>query len=180
MKLLSRRRLIISVAIVAFIIVAFYFWRDLRLGLNLDDISIPDIVVHNIEIKRVLDGDEWILLAPRAEHKRGQLYGQSLDITVTSLSGDVSRLFAEKGLFSREDNNVTLEGMHADVSRDGKNVNMKAGSAHYDSTEDKWYFSDDVAIFDGSVEAKGPEGSYSVKEGLSMITGGGTVTWVEQ
>lgn len=141
---------------------------------------VPDIVVQNIEIKRVFDGNEWVLTAPQAEHKQGMLYGQSLDITVTSQVGDVSRLFAERGSFSREDNNVTLENMNADVSQDGKNVNMKAGRAHYASAEDKWYFSDDVTIFDGSVEARGPEGSYSVKEGLSVLTGGGTVTWTEE
>lgn len=178
MKLTSRGRLAFYAALVAFAVISFYFWRDLRLGL--DDIAIPDIVVENIEIKRVLDGNEWILLSPRAEHKLGMLYGQSVDVTVTAASGDVSRLFAEKGLFSRESDNITLENMDADVERDGKNVTMKAGVAYYDSAEDKWYFSDDVTIFDGSVEASGPEGSYSVGEGLSLITGGGTITWVDQ
>lgn len=180
MKLLSRRRLLICASLVVFAVIAFYFWRDLRLSLNLDDIVVPDIVVQNIEIKRVLDGNEWVLTAPRAEHKQGMLYGQSLDITVKSQTGDVSRLFAERGLFSRENNNVTLENMDADVLQDGKKVVMKAGGANYNSSEDKWYFSDDVTIFDGSVEARGPEGSYSIKEGLSVLTGGGTVTWVEE
>lgn len=179
MKLPSRRRLGFYASLVVFAVIAFYFRRDLRLGLNLSDIVVPDIVVENIEIKRVIDGNEWILLSPRAEHKQGMLYGRSIDITVTEENGDVSRLFAENGLFSRESNNVTLEDMDADVIRDGKNIKMKAGRAHYDSAEDKWYFSNDVAIADGSAEARGPEGSYSVKEGLSLITGGGTVTWVD-
>lgn len=179
MKLPSRRRLRFYASLVVFAIIAFYFRRDLRLGLNLSDIVVPDIVVENIEIKRVVEGNEWILLSPRAEHKQGMLYGRSIDITVTAASGDVSRLFAENGLFSRESNNVTLEDMDANMVRDGKNVKMKAGTAHYESAEDKWYFSNDVEIADGSAEARGPEGSYSVKEGLSLITGGGTVTWVD-
>lgn len=176
----SRGKLKFYVSLALLAVIAFYFRRDLRLGLNLSDIAIPDVVVENIEIKRVFDGNEWVLLSPRAEHKQGMLYGQSIDITVTATSGEVSRMFAENGEFSRESSDVTLENMNADVVRDGKNIRMEAGRAYYDSVADIWYFSDDVTIFDGSVEASGPEGSYSVKDGLSLITGGGTVTWVNQ
>lgn len=179
MKTPSRRKLIIYVSLVAFAVIVFYFWRDLRLGLNLSDIQIPDIVVENIEIKRVLDGDEWLLLSPRAEHKQGMLYGRSVDITVSAENGDVSRLFAVNGVFSRESSDITLEGMSADVTHDNKNISMRAGRAFYNSSEEIWYFSDDVAISDGSAETSGPEGSYSVKDGISSITGGGLVTWID-
>lgn len=148
------------------------------MGLNLSDIPIPDVVVENIEIKRVLDGSEWVLLSPRAEHKQGMIYGQSVDITVTAENGEVSKMFAANGVFSRESSDITLESMSADVKHEKKNISMRAGMAFYNSSEDIWYFSEDVSISDGSATASGPEGSYSAGEGLSLITGGGTVTWV--
>lgn len=178
MKRLSRQRIIVYLLLIFIVVIGFFFRRDLRLSLTAD-LNIPDIVAENIEIKRVIGGDEWHLLSTRAEHKRGVIYGQSLDITVTSSSGDVSRMFAGNGVFSRISSDITVETLSADILREGKNILMKAGRAHYDSVTDMWYFSDDITINDGSIEASGPEGLYDVKHGQSTITGGGTVKWQE-
>lgn len=164
-------------ALAVFAVVAFYLWRDLRLGAS--NIIIPDIVVENIEIKRVIDGNVWVLVSPRAEHKQGLLHGTSVDITVTADNGDVSRMFAVEGTFSRTNNDITFESLSADVAQGKKNIIMIAGRARYDSASNIWYFSDDVMISDGAVEASGPEGSYDSGAGLSIITGGGTVKWLD-
>lgn len=162
-----------------FSVIAFYFWRDLRLGLNVSDLNIPDVVVENIEISRVIDGSEWNLVSPRAEHRQGMIYGQSVDITVIAGNGDVSQLFAVSGVFSRTSGDVVLNDVSADVRRENKTIFLRSGRAYYDSVAEKWYFSNDVTINDGSVEASGPEGVYDVKQGLSTITGGGTVKWLQ-
>lgn len=160
-----------------FAVITFYFLRDLRLsGIDLD---IPDIVVENIEINREINGDEWLLVSPRAEHRQGMIYGQSLDVTITDPAGNISKLFAVSGEFSRESENVTLIDISADIKRDNKDIHMRSGRAYYNSKKETWYFSNDVMLNDGSVKVSGPEGFYDVKEGLSQITGGGTVTWQE-
>jgi len=177
-KLFSRRRLIIFFSLAFFMVVAIYFWRDL--GLGLDEIDIPDIIVENIEIDRVIDGDTWRLKARRAEHRQGVIYGSSVDVTVNSENGDVKRLTSESGIFTREDGDVTLNIVSGDIvlSEDG-NISLSAGRAHYEAVSETWFFSEGVTLFDGTFEASGPEGLFRVKDGVSEITGGATVIWKE-
>lgn len=178
MKTLSRRRIIIYLSLFFLAVVCFFFWRDLQLGLTID-LNIPDVVVENIEIRRVVDGNEWYLRSVKAEHRQGVIYGQSIDITVTSANGGVSRILAENGVFSRENSDITVEALNADIQQDDRRILMKAGSAVYDSTSERWHFSGDVTISDGSIEVSGPEGFYDIKQGLSTITNGGTIKWLE-
>lgn len=176
-KRFRRRRITFFLSLALFAVVTFYFLRDLRLsGIDLD---IPDIVVENIEINREINGNKWLLVSPRVEHRQGMIYGQSLDVTITDPAGLISKIFAANGEFSRESENVTLLDVSADIKRDDRDIQMKSGRAYYDSEKETWYFSNDVMLSDGSVEVSGPEGFYDVREGLSQITGGGTVTWQE-
>ena len=61
---------------------AFYLWRDLHLS-AINKMPIPDLVVENIEIERMISGKKWKLISPRVEHKDGIVYGSSMDVTIT-------------------------------------------------------------------------------------------------
>lgn len=41
------------------------------------NVPLPDIIVEDIEIERVVNGKTWIIISPRAEHKEGVIYGTS-------------------------------------------------------------------------------------------------------
>lgn len=171
--------MILPLALPLFALIAFFFWRDLRL--RFDDIDIPDIIVENIEIKRVIDKDSWHLMAQRAEHKQGIIYGRSLDVKVTSENGELKTLTAESGIFSRESKNVTLEVVSGDITReDGDSIYLRAGRAYYDADADTWFLSKGVTLFDGTTEVSGPRGQIHVKDGISRISGGAKIIWNEQ
>lgn len=177
MKLPSRKRLIVLSALLAIAVMSFYLWRDLRLTLDPSKIALPDIVVEDIELDRMIDGNRWHIISPRAEHKGGMLYGDSLDVTITSASGDISKIFAVHGTFSREKNDLTLRTVNGETAQDGKLYTLKSGVAHYDAQAKIWYFSDDVTLFDGKVEVNGPEGYYDTNTGISSVTGGSQMRW---
>lgn len=158
-------------------VMSFYLWRDLRLSLFPPKLLLPDVVVEDIELNRVIEGNKWHIIAARAEHRDGVIYGDSLDVTITAASGDVTRIKAEKGVFTREHSDLTFENANGSLAQGEKTYFLKSGHIFYDAAAKIWYFTNGVTLFDGTAEASGPEGRYDANTGVSTITGGSRITW---
>ena len=55
---ISGKKLIVLTVILVIAVGAFYLWRDLNLS-AMNKIPIPDLVVENIEIERMINGKKW-------------------------------------------------------------------------------------------------------------------------
>lgn len=154
----------------------YYVWRDLHLDV-IKNAPLPDVVVENLDLERVINGDKWQLKSPRVEHKDGIVYGDSMDVVITSPKGRVSRIKAEKGVFTRANNDLTLENADGVMSEKGKTYNLKSGKVFYSDAKKNWHFSDGIDLTMGNLNISGQDGYYDTKSGDCRITNGGRITW---
>ena len=176
---ISGKKLIVLTVILVIAVGAFYLWRDLNLS-AMNKIPIPDLVVENIEIERMINGKKWKLISPRVEHKDGIVYGDSMDVTITDPAGRVTHIYADKGTFTRENNDVSLTSADGVMKENAKEYNLKSGNVKYEAAAEKWNFDDGVALSDGRKLIEGKKGYYDTKSGECRLTDGGTITWSDR
>lgn len=176
-KKISGKKIIISTAVFLTAVLVGYFWHDLHLGDNPGDIKVPDIVVENIEVERVIAGKHWKLVSPRLEHKDGVISAQSLDITIAEKNGRKSKISASSGTFTRDNDNIAMKGVNAEMADKKNGYSFAAGVVKYDAAKEIWLFSEGILLKDGPLQIEGSEGRYESKNGNCRITNGGTVTW---
>ena len=176
---ISGKKLIVLTVILVIAVGAFYLWRDLNLS-AMNKMPIPDLVVENIEIERMINGKKWNLISPRVEHKDGIVYGDSMDVTITDPAGRVTHIYADKGTFTRENNDVSLTSADGVMRENAKEYNLKSGNVKYEAAAEKWNFDDGVALSDGRMLIEGKKGYYDTKSGECRLTDGGTITWSER
>ena len=176
---ISGKKLIVLTVILVIAVGAFYLWRDLNLS-AMNKIPIPDLVVENIEIERMINGKKWKLISPRVEHKDGIVYGDSMDVTITDPAGRVTHIYADKGTFPRENNDVSLTSADGVMKENAKEYNLKSGNVKYEAAAEKWNFDDGVALSDGRMLIEGKKGYYDTKSGECRLTDGGTITWSDR
>ncbi|MDO5114802.1 MAG: LPS export ABC transporter periplasmic protein LptC [Synergistaceae bacterium] len=167
-----------SIVLTAFLIIAvgaFYLWRDLHL--SAEKISIPDIVVENIEMERMINGKKWKIISPRAEHRDGVVYGESLDITITDPGGRETHIYADKGTFTRENNDITMTNGDGRMLENGKEYNLKSGAIKYEAATERWHFAEGVVLSSDKMTVSGQNGMYDTLSGDCFISNGGTVEW---
>ena len=176
---ISGKKLIVLTVILVIAVGAFYLWRDLNLS-AMNKIPIPDLVVENIEIERMINGKKWKLISPRVERKDGIAYGDSMDVTITDPAGRVTHIYADKGTFTRENNDVSLTSADGVMKENAKEYNLKSGNVKYEAAAEKWNFDDGVALSDGRMLIEGKKGYYDTKSGECRLTDGGTITWSDR
>ena len=176
---ISGKKLIVLTVILVIAVGAFYLWRDLNLS-AMNKIPIPDLVVENIEIERMINGKKWKLISPRVEHKDGIVYGDSMDVTITDPAGRVTHIYADKGTFTRENNDVSLTSADGVMKENAKEYNLKSGNVKYEAAAEKWNFDDGVALSDGRMLIEGKKGYYDTQSGECRLTDGGTITWSDR
>ena len=165
---ISGKKLIVLTVILVIAVGAFYLWRDLNLS-AMNKIPIPDLVVENIEIERMINGKKWKLISPRVEHKDGIVYGDSMDVTITDPAGRVTHIY-----------DVSLTSADGVMKENAKEYNLKSGNVKYEAAAEKWNFDDGVALSDGRMLIEGKKGYYDTKSGECRLTDGGTITWSDR
>lgn len=175
-KKITKGKVIALTALLAVAVGSFYLWRDLHLGAA-KNIPLPDIIVEDIEIERVVNGKRWKILSPRAEHKDGIIYGASVDITIKDPNGRDIHVYADKGTFTRESSDITLTNGDCTMTENGKEYKLRSGFVEYDAKNERWNFSEGVRLSSENIVISGEKGRYDTADGDCYITNGGTVTW---
>jgi len=178
-KKISRKKVYTIAALLSVAVIVVFLWRDLNLANRVGDISLPDIIVENIEIDREINGKQWKLISPRVEHRDGLFYGDSLDITITETETKITKIKALKGVFTRSSNDIQMTSADAVMTDQGKTYNLKAGGVAFEAAKELWRFSNSVMLTDGKLIIEGKDGSYDTRSGECAVTGGGVVTWKE-
>ncbi len=176
---ISRKKLTVLTVILVIAVGAFYLWRDLNLN-AMSKIPIPDLVVENIEIERMISGKKWKLISPRVEHKDGVVYGSSMDVTIADPDGKITHIYADEGNFTRENNDIALTSADGVMKEKTKEYKLKSGSVKYEAAAEKWHFDDGVTITDGRMVIGGKKGYYDTKSGECRLTDGGTIVWSDR
>ena len=176
---ISRKKFTVLTVILVIAVGAFYLWRDLHLS-AINKIPIPDLVVENIEIERMISGKKWKLISPRVEHKDGIVYGSSMDVTITDPAGKVTHIYADNGTFTRENNDLSLTSADGVMKEAAKEYNLKSGNVKYEAWAERWHFDDGVRLTDGRMVINGKKGYYDTKSGECRLTDGGTITWSDR
>lgn len=151
-------------------------WRDLHLS-ALRNMNLPDIVVENIEIERTVNGKNWKIISPRAEHREGVIYGTSVDITILDPNGKSTSIYADNSTFTRKNNDIMLQNGSGVMEEKGKRYSMKSGLVEYKAETEQWIFSDGLVLSSDKMVVEGTKGIYEASSGDCYITNGGTITW---
>lgn len=175
-KKFTKRGAIVLAVILVIAVGAFYLWRDLHLS-AIKNVPLPDIIVEDIEIERVVNGKTWIIVSPRAEHKEGVIYGTSVDITIKDPNGRNTHIRADGSTFTRKSNDITLTNGDGTMTENGKSYEMHSGFVEYDADKERWNFSQGVTLSSENMVINGDAGTYDTLSGDCYITNGGTVTW---
>ena len=178
LKKLSATKIAVLAVLFFTAVGVYYVWRDLHLD-ALNKIPLPDVVVENLDLERVINGDKWLFKSPRVEHKDGMLYGDSMDVVITSPKGRLTHITAEKGIFTRADNDLTLKNANGEMSENNKKYYLKSGSVFYSDAQKNWHFSDGIELTMGNMKVSGKDGYYDTKSGDCRVTNGGTIVWNE-
>lgn len=174
---ITRKTYFTGIAVILAVVLLAYFLKDLNLDLA-DKIAVPDIVVENIDVNRVIKGQQWRLKSPYVEHKDEVIYAKSLDIsTVDKTSSDI-RITAVRGTLLREKNDFTLfDAIGVMTKQNGKIYNLTSGKVIYEAETEIWNFSHSVIISDNKTEVTGSDGVYNMISGVITLPNGGTVQW---
>ena len=178
-KSISRKKAYTITALIITAVIVAFFWRDLNLANRVGGIQLPDIIVENIEIERDINGKRWELSSPRVEHRDGIFYGDSLDIKITESNGKYTRISADKGVFTKADNDIEMTGANALMKNKDGEFSLKAGRVEFKAETEQWFFSDGVILTDGKIKVEGKEGIYDTQSGKCIISDGGVITWKE-
>ncbi len=178
-KNIFRKKAYTIAALFCIAVVSAFLWRDLNLSNRAADIPLPDIIVENIEIEREINGAQWKLISPRVEHRDGLFYGESLDITITESGDKVTRISADKGVFTRANNDIEMTSADAEMTEKDKVYDLRAGRVEFKAAKELWSFFKGVMLTDGKITVEGKEGTYDARSGECTVTGGGVVTWKE-
>lgn len=174
---IKKKIFVLAAVVCAIAVGAFYLWHDLHLSAS-GSVSLPDIVVEDIDIERTIGDKKWKLLSPRVEHKDGLIYGASLDVTVTEPNGKITQIHAEKGVFARESNDVTMVNANGKVRNKSKEYCFNSGKVNYEASSEIWYFADNFTLTAGhQMVIGGRAGYYDMKSGICRITDKGMITW---
>ena len=176
---ISRKKAFTIAALIFIAVIVAFLWKDLNLANRAGEIPLPDIIVENIEIDRVISGNKWKLISPRVEHKDGLFYGESLDVTIAESDGKTTRISAEQGIFTRANNDIEMTSADAVVTTKENVYSLKAGRVEFDASKELWSFFNGVMLSKLKITVEGPGGSYDSKSGECTVTGGGVVTWKE-
>ena len=171
---ISKAKIKLSLISLSVLLLCFYVYKDLNLKQS-ETIKIPDVVVNNIEVNRVVNGDNWLLKAPRVEHKDKKLYAKSLDIKVDTKDSKEIFILAEEGIFSRTDNNLELTSADAKMTENSKDYYLTAGNANYDSSSKIWSFSNSVRITDTKTVANAESGTFDSVSGYCVLSGNANI-----
>lgn len=152
-------------------------WRDLNLS-ALRRVPLPEIIVENIQIERVVNGKTWIIVSPRAEHKDGVIYAKSVDITIKDPDGRFSHIVGDESTFARDTNDITLTNADGTLTADGKVYTLKSGFIEYDAQTETWNFSKGVELTSENMTISGDAGRYNTVTGDCAVWDGGVVTWI--
>ena len=181
MKLIStiRKRYLIGIAVILTAVLVVYFWKDLHLEYG-NKIPVPDMVVENIDVKRVIEGQNWRLKSPLVEHKDKVIYAKSLDIETVDKSSYDIKIKAVSGTFLREINDFTLIDAFGVMKKtNGTIYNLTSGKVFYEAKTEIWNFSNNVIISDDKTEISGPIGVYNTISGDMSLPNGGIVKWID-
>ncbi len=126
--------------------------------------SLPDIIVENIEIEREINGAQWKTDLSEGRTQGWTLYGESLDITIAESGDKITRINANKGVFTRANNDIEMTSADAVMTEKDNVYNLKAGRVEFEAVKELWRFSKGVMITDGKTTVEGKEGTYDTKK----------------
>ncbi len=174
--LFSRRSRIIFLLLAA-AVCGGYLYRDFRLDLTTKIEKLPDVVIHDVKLDRVINNRRWRLKSPRVETKDNVLYGDNLDVIINENDGTESRVYAKKGIFSRDNGNLKLENAKGTMTSGDKTYDMTTGIADYNEKNDVWIFSGKLFLTDQETILTGESGSFNSVSGDCQVKGGGKISW---
>ena len=168
---LGRPASIALIFIVLAAVGAFCLRRDLNLIVNLSAEDLPDVMVENLDFRRVIDGRDWRVRARTAAHDSGSITAGSIDILVTERdSGEAARFHALSGEIAEDSGDAALYGVRGALAARGRSLDVSAPRADYSGADKIWALSGGVLVQDHEVRLKGDTARISLEGVLSIDT----------
>ena len=154
-----------------------YLYHDLRLDKLVKIEKLPDVVIHDVKLDKVINGRRWRLVSPRVETKDNILYGDDLDVTITEQDGTESHILAKKAIFSHEKNDLKLSQAHGTMISGKENYEMTSGAVDFDAKNNVWNFTQEVSLTNHETTVKGQTGYFNSETGACRVKGRGKIIW---
>ena len=154
-------------------------YRDFYLDVTTKFEKLPDISVYNLKLNKEINGRQWHFESPKVETKDNILYSDNLKVAFTEKNGAVNRIFAEKGMVSKDKDMVKLINSRGELVTHGKIVSLNAGTAEYKVKDDSWTFDKSLQLSDGRMTVVGESGYFSGQSGECKVKGHGKISWTK-
>lgn len=174
-----RKKVWITFLVLLAVVCGGYLYRDLRLDKFVKVEKLPDVVIHDVKLDKMINDRRWRLFSPRVETKDNVLYGDDMDVTITEKDGTESHILAKKAIFSKENDNLQIINASGTMVSGQDSYAMTTGAADYNSKTDIWNFKNNVSLTNHETTVTGDTGYFNSGTGDCRVKGRGKITWEE-
>ncbi|MEG1836894.1 MAG: LPS export ABC transporter periplasmic protein LptC [Synergistaceae bacterium] len=158
------------------VLFVFYLYKDFNLSMKKIDI-VPDVVVNNMKMTRYIDGDRWDFKSPKVEHKNGEMFATSLDLTISTKDNKKVYVLANNAIYNKATSNLELMFSKTRLEEQDKTYYLSADYTNYNDNEKVWRFKDNLSISTKNIIATSMLGEYNMISGICILSKDAVITW---
>ena len=179
---LSRTKIVMASLFIGLVVVVSYARRDIQLDVDLlreSLLSMPAIVMENIQFSREVSGDMWRIKLPYLDREGETIHMRSLDIR-RQLSGDKGEwsFFGRDGIYSNDIKAASISGLIGTINNGGRTWSLESGRIDWQDGRGSIVFSEGLTIYNGELMFKTPTASIDTS-GVLLLEKGGVIQWVK-
>jgi len=169
-----------SALILLVALLCWYFYRDFRLDITTKFTKLPDVVIHDVKVDKMINGRKWKISAPTVKTEDNVVYGYNVDLVITEQDGTESHIIAKEATFSKDYDQLSFTNAKGDMISGEKSYALETGKAEYDIKAEVWRLNDKLSLTDHKVTLTGDSGTFDSAKGDCSVKGGGKISWKDE
>lgn len=178
--ILLRKQVWVTALILLVALCCLYFYRDLRLDVTTKFTKLPDTVVHDVNVDKVINGRRWKISAPTIKTEDNVVYGYNVDVVITEQEGTKSYITSKEAVFSRDYDELTLRNAKGSMFSGTKNYTLETGKAEYNTKSEVWNLSEKFILDDKEISVSGDSAVFDTKKSDCSVKSGGKISWRDE
>lgn len=172
-----RKQVWVSALILLVALLCWRFYHDFRLDLTTKITKLPDVVIHDVKVDKMINGRRWRISAPTVKTQDNVIYGYNVNLIITEDDGTESHVVAKEATFSKDYNQLTFSNAKGDMISGKKNYTLETGKAEYNTKAEFWNLSGKLMLTDHEMTVTGDSGTFDSVKGDCRVKGGGKISW---
>lgn len=164
------------------VVLVRFAMRDMNLDVDLlreSLMSMPGIIMENIQMSREISGDIWRVKIPYLDREGNTINMRSLDIRRV-ISGDRGEwyFFGRRGIYSHDIKAASITGLLGTLEADARTWNLESPRLNWQDDNNTFIFPDGLTIYDEEFLLDTTKASMD-KSGVILLEQGGVIQWVK-